>query len=96
MAMGVKEAIRHPKKETRHTTVQYWSESVTENTSVISKAIKAVEQYGRYKAFSLLRKAEHLPQTEQTVEWAINDLQQSPTSVMSTLTTTAVRWRCLC
>jgi hypothetical protein len=42
----------------------------------MSLAIEVVERYGRHSSFRLLRDAEHLVQTTNTLHWLINELRK--------------------
>jgi hypothetical protein len=59
----------------RLTAVSYFSDSFTQDATIMPLVVQAVEKYGRDTAFRILRDAERLPQTEQTAEWLINELQ---------------------
>ncbi len=72
----IKEAILFPVEEIRTTAAAYFARSYTQDESLMPLVIQAVEQYGRDKAFNLLRDAEGLPQTEPTVRWVCNELEK--------------------
>jgi hypothetical protein len=71
----VKQAILHPEEEARLTALRYVSDSGSRDESVMPLVIRAVELHGRERAFRLLRIAEHLPQTEPTVTWLMDELR---------------------
>jgi hypothetical protein len=72
---AIKQAILHPEHEVRVTAVNYWSYSLNPDPAVMPLVIQAVEKYGRDTAFKLLRWAEHLAQTEPTIDWLVNELR---------------------
>lgn len=72
----IKAAIVHPEEEVRAQALHFYSDVCSRDQSVMPLVIEAVEHYSREKAFSLLRDAEHLSQTEQTVEWLMAELRR--------------------
>ena len=72
----IKAAIVHPEAEIREQALDFYSDVCSRDQSVMPLVIEAVEQYGRENAFSILRDAEHLAQTKQTVEWLMAELRQ--------------------
>lgn len=69
-------AILHPEEEVRVAAVSYFSGSFSQDETIMPAVIKAVEMYGRDKAFRILRAAESLAQTEATVEWLVRELRR--------------------
>ena len=72
----IKAAILHPEEEVRVTAVSYFSGSFSPDESMMALVIQAVETYGRDKAFRILRAAESLAQTHDTVAWLIRELRR--------------------
>jgi len=72
----IKAAILNPETEIREQALHFFSDVGSCDQSVMPLVISAVEQYGRDKAFSILRDAEHLAQSNQTVEWLIAELRR--------------------
>jgi hypothetical protein len=72
----IKQAILHPVDEVREQALHYFSEVRSLDPTVMPLVIEAVEKHGREKAFSILRTAERLAQTEATVEWLIAELRR--------------------
>ena len=70
----IKAAIQHPEQEVRLTALGYFADSYSGDESVMPLVIQAVETYGIEKAFRILRDAERLPQTDQTIDWLITEL----------------------
>ncbi len=70
----IKAAIQHPEQEVRLTALGYFADSYSSDESVMPLVIQAVERYGIEKAFRILRDAERLPQTDQTIDWLITEL----------------------
>src|SRR4051812_7564794 len=73
----IKEAILHPEKLVRQEALLHFSESFTQDTEVMSLAIKAIETYGRKNAFLYTHMLIELAQTETTVDWAIRELNRN-------------------
>ena len=72
----IKAAIQHPEEEVRLTALNYFTEPLTDDKSVIPLVIQAVETYGVDNAFRILRDADQLPQTESTINWLIGQLHR--------------------
>jgi hypothetical protein len=71
----IKSAILNPEEAVRLTALAYFADSFTTDESLMPLVIEAVEKYGRESAFSILRDAERLPQTETSFNWLLNELQ---------------------
>lgn len=71
----IKTAILHPEEAVRLTALAYFADSFTADESLIPLVIEAIEKYGRESAFSILRDAERLPQTEFSFNWLLNELK---------------------
>ncbi|MEQ8789945.1 MAG: SEC-C metal-binding domain-containing protein [Pirellulaceae bacterium] len=67
-------AILRPEEQLRVHALGYFVEAHSEDASLMPLVIKAVEQYGREDAFHLLRRADHLSQTAETIDWLIGEL----------------------
>ncbi len=73
----IKEAILHPEEEVRLEALGYFSRSNCQDNTLMPLVIQAVEKFGRgEKAFRILRSADDLAQTEETVQWLTNELAQ--------------------
>lgn len=72
----IKAAIQHPEEEVRLTALNYFTEPLTDDKSVMPLVIQAVETYGVDNAFRILRDADQLPQTESTINWLIGQLHR--------------------
>jgi len=72
----IKRAILHPESEIRLTAVGYFADSQSSDPEIMPLLIEAVEKYGRDSSFRLLRDAEHLGQTANTLDWLINELSR--------------------
>jgi hypothetical protein len=70
----IKEAILHPENEIRTSAVKYFAGQPGHDQSVMPLVIEAVEKYSRDEAFSILRAADELPQTEAAVRWLTGEL----------------------
>lgn len=72
----VKAAILHPERKIRRTAVAYFSGSFSSDPTVMPLVIRAVEKYGWDASFSVLRSADDLAQTPETVAWLVNELSK--------------------
>ena len=72
----IKEAILHPDIEIRDRAVSQLSgKSFSSDLSIMKLVIKAVETYGRENdAYRLIGSSRDLPQTEETIAWVIDEL----------------------
>lgn len=71
----IKAGILHPVEEIRRTALEYFSQGYTSDPSIMLLLIETVRKYGQASGFRLLRMAENLPQTEQSLEWLLSELQ---------------------
>lgn len=72
----IREALFHAEEEVRLTALAYYSDAYTDDESIMPLVIKVVEKYGRDSAFRVLRDAERLPQTEETLDWLLGELRR--------------------
>jgi len=72
----IKEAILHPEEEVRLKAVSYFSRPPSQDETVMPLVIEAVEKYGRDKGFTILRRADHVPQTAATIQWLSDELRK--------------------
>lgn len=70
----IREAILHEQEEVRLTALGYFADM--EDASIMPLVIEAVDRYGRDSSFTILRRAEHLPQTEATFDWLVSELRR--------------------
>ena len=71
----IKEAILHPDIEIRDRATSYFAKSFSSDLSIMPLVIKAVETYGRQNdAYRLIGASRDLPQTEETIAWVIDEL----------------------
>ena len=73
----IKEAILDTDLEIRQRAVQFFAKSFSTDTSVMPLVIKAVETLGREDAFHLIGLSRDLPQTVDTIDWVIDELNES-------------------
>ncbi len=76
----IKEAILHPELEIRQRAIHFFAKSFSSDTSVMPLVIKAVEKFGRDDAFHLIGQSRDLPQTEDSVGWIIDELNDESCS----------------
>lgn len=76
----IKEAILHSDIEIRNRAVSYFAKSNFRDPSIMPMVIRAVEAYGRQDAYRLIGSSRDLPQTEESIAWVIDELndEQSP------------------
>ena len=73
----IRQAILSDQEEIRLTALEYFTSSAAcDDPSVMPVVIQAVERQGLKGSFSLLRAAEDLPQTPQTLDWLIDQLRR--------------------
>ena len=71
----IKEAILHPDLEIRDRATSYFAKSFSSDPSIMPLVIKAVETYGRQNdAYRLIGASRDLPQSEDTIAWVIDEL----------------------
>ena len=71
----IKEAILHPDIEIRDRATMYFAKAFSSDPSIMPLVIGAVEKYGRENdAYRLIGAARDLPQTEDTIAWIIDEL----------------------
>jgi len=69
-----KAAIQHAEQEVRLLELGYYADSYARDESVMPLVMQAVETNGIDDSFKVLRDAERLPQTIQTIDWLITQL----------------------
>jgi hypothetical protein len=74
--MEIQRAILHSDPSARITALNYFSRSLSSDTSVMPLVIEAVEKYGREKSVDLVVEGERLPQTESTIAWCLTELRR--------------------
>ena len=70
----IKEAILHPDPAIRQRATRYFAESSVHDPSIMPLVIKAIETYGKQDAYTLIGSARDLLQTEESVSWIIEQL----------------------
>ena len=71
----IKEAILHPDIEMRDRATMYFGKSFSSDHTIMPLVINAVETYGRQNdAYRLIGASRDLPQTEDTITWVIDEL----------------------
>jgi SEC-C motif len=72
----IKEAIVHPETEVRLMAVEYFSKSFSPDPTVMPWVIQAIEKYGREKGYQLIGRRVELVQTDESLQWILNELSQ--------------------
>lgn len=70
----IKAAILDTELEIQQRTIRYFSKSYSTDRSIMPLVIKAVETFGRQDAYHLIGFSRDLPQTEETIAWIIDEL----------------------
>ena len=75
----IKEAILHADPAIRERATSYFAYSYSPDPSIMPLVIRAVETHGRLDAFWLVGMPGHLRQTEDTIAWVVDELNQEQT-----------------
>jgi SEC-C motif len=70
----IKEAILHPDTKIRDRATGYFSKSYSPDPSIMAQVIQAVEIHGRQDAFHQIGSSRDLRQTEESIAWVIDEL----------------------
>ena len=70
----IKAAILDTDLEIRQRAIRYFAKSYSTDRSVMPLVIEAVETFGRHDAYHLIGLSRDLPQTEETIAWIIDEL----------------------
>ena len=70
----IKEAILHPDLEIRARATRYFARAYSPDPANMPLVIKSVKQYGKQDAYRLIGLSRDLGQTEDTVAWVIDEL----------------------
>ena len=73
----IKGAILDTDPKIRQRAVRFFAQSFSTDTSVMPLVIKAVETFGRDDAYHLIGLSRDLPQAEDTIDWVIDELNDS-------------------
>jgi hypothetical protein len=73
----IREVILDADPEIRQRAVRFFAKSFSTDTSVMPLIIRAVETFGREDAYHLIGLSRDLPQTEDTIDWVIDELNNS-------------------
>jgi hypothetical protein len=76
----IKAAILDSDLNIRQRAIRYFSTSFSTDPSVMPLVIKAIETFGRQNAYHLIGLSRDLPQTEETIAWIIDELNDEQTS----------------
>jgi len=75
-AEQIKQGIQHPAGNVRDVSVSYFAETFSRDPDIMPRVIGAIETYGWKDAFHGHSFFQDLVQTEETLIWAIEQLQQ--------------------
>jgi hypothetical protein len=70
----IKAAFLHPESEIRLTAIRHFTESYSQDPTVMPIVIEVVERYRNQDTFALLRAADRLSQTPATIDWLMSEL----------------------
>ena len=72
----IKQGLLHPDKEVRNTCLRYFTHSYSHDPTVLPLIIQMIDQHGWEQAFSYYHFLDRLEPTEETVTWAIRELER--------------------
>jgi len=72
----IKTTILHADEEVRLGATLFFAGSLSQDETIMPCVIRAVERFGKGKAFLLLRAAEPLPQSPATIRWLVKELRK--------------------
>lgn len=72
--LKIKEAILSPDLDIRRRATRYFASGHSSDPDIMPLVIKAVEEFGREEAYHLIGLAVDLPQSESTIAWIIDEL----------------------
>lgn len=72
----IKDAILNTDPNIRQRAVSYFAKSYSPDPEIMSLVIEAVETFGRQEAYHLIGLSRDLPQTEETIGWIIDELNE--------------------
>jgi len=75
----IKEAILHPDPEIRDRATSYFAKSSSPDPAIMPLVIRAVESSAKKDAYRVIGLSRDLPQTEDTIAWVINELNDPQT-----------------
>ncbi|MHB8974232.1 MAG: hypothetical protein ACYC4N_27675 [Pirellulaceae bacterium] len=70
----IKQAILNPELDIRQRAIRYFSVCHSDDEGVVPLVIQAIEKYGREDAYHLVGSSVDLRQTEETVSWIVDEL----------------------
>jgi hypothetical protein len=76
----VRHALQHSDKDVRFAALQYFAKSYSRNPAIMPDAIELVERLGPKDAFTYSFPISDLAQREETITWAVKQLQRPPTN----------------
>jgi hypothetical protein len=75
----IKEAILHPDREIRDRAVWYFAKSFSSDPTIMPLVIKATQTFDKHDAYRLIGLSRDLPQSEDTIAWVIQELNDPQT-----------------
>ena len=72
----IKQAILHPYPPVRKLALSYFSRSFCQDKTVMPLVIEAMKSLDEKEIFAFANKAKELPQTESTIQWCMEELNQ--------------------
>jgi len=75
----IKEAVLHADPEVRDRAASYFAKSSSPDPSIMPLVIWAVETYAKQDAYRMIGSARALPQSEDSIAWVINELNDPRT-----------------
>ena len=72
----IKQAILHSELPVRTLALDYFSRSISDDSTVMPFVVEAVEKFGREASIHLVGEGENLPQTASTIQWCLEELRR--------------------
>jgi len=76
----VRQALQQPDKDVRFAALQYFANSYSRNPAIMPDVIKLLERLGPKDAFAYSFPISDLAQTDETITWAVQQLQNVSTN----------------
>jgi len=74
----IRQGILHSDVDVRFACLRYFAEGNDRNTTIMPVVIDALERHGRTRAFRSFYPIARLPQTPETIQWVVRELQRVP------------------
>ncbi|MBW3597468.1 MAG: SEC-C domain-containing protein [Planctomycetes bacterium] len=72
----IKEALLHPDPRVRELALEHFGHAHRDDPHIMPAVVEAIKKYGWKDAFASLELLDNLPQTHDTIEWLLTELEQ--------------------